>query len=345
MDILKIENLSKEEKNLKLIDNINLTVEPGKCIGIKCSEEIGILLFNIILNIKCPSRGNLYINGTLVNEKKSELNDVISVVLKDEGMYDRLTVYEYISFFKKINNYLGPIKNVLAKLGLLDIQNSKIKTLTYSQRKRVSIARALVSNAKIILIQEPTLNVDRESTLIIRETINYICGLGISVIAISISLEDIILLGGEGYILDEKGLKPIEMDENNTNVDKELEAGQLESNEFKVNKIAAKVNDKIILFNPTEIAYVESLDGTTYININSSGEKFPCNFTLSELENRLKYFGFFRCHRSYLVNLQRVREIITWTRSSYSLILDDKDKSSIPLSKGKLDELKEILSL
>ncbi|MDR0435024.1 MAG: LytTR family transcriptional regulator DNA-binding domain-containing protein [Gracilibacteraceae bacterium] len=37
----------------------------------------------------------------------------------------------------------------------------------------------------------------------------------------------------------------------------------------------------------------------------------------------MKPYGFFRCHRSYIVNLQKVREIITWTRNSYGLILDD----------------------
>lgn len=344
MDILNIENLSKEEKNLKLIDNINLVVESGKCIGIKCPEEIGMLLFNMILNVTRPSKGNIYINGTLANEKKIKANDIIAVVLKDEGMYDRLTVKEYLNFFRGIYNCSDTKVDILGRLGLMDIQNNKIKTLTYSQKRRLSIARALLSNAKIILIQEPTLSLDIESVSIIREAIPYICSLGISIIAVSIALEDIILLGGTSYVLDEKGLNPIELDTKNDEDIKQID-NEIENKEIKVNKIPAKINEKIILFNPTEIVYIESLDGTSYININGGGEKFPCNLTLSELENRLKYFGFFRCHRSYLVNLQRVREIITWTRSSYSLILDDKDKSSIPLSKGKLDELKGILSL
>ncbi len=71
---------------------------------------------------------------------------------------------------------------------------------------------------------------------------------------------------------------------------------------------------------------------------------FVCALTLSEsLEARLTGFRFFRCHRSYLVNLQRVREVITWTRNSFSLILDDERKSSIPLSKGRMDELKGVI--
>ena len=98
-----------------------------------------------------------------------------------------------------------------------------------------------------------------------------------------------------------------------------------------------------MLFDPIEIDYIESEAGIS--NLNIRGEKFPCTMTLTELENNLECFGFFRCHRSYIVNLQKVREVITWTRNSYSLTLDDKRKSSIPLSKGKLAELKEILKI
>ena len=80
-------------------------------------------------------------------------------------------------------------------------------------------------------------------------------------------------------------------------------------------------------------------------HLHIKGEGFPTTFTLNELEERLQHFGFFRCHRSYIVNLQKVREVITWTRNSYSLILDDEKKSNIPLSKTKMAELKGMLGL
>jgi ABC-2 type transport system ATP-binding protein len=108
-------------------------------------------------------------------------------------------------------------------------------------------------------------------------------------------------------------------------------------------KIPAKINDKIILFDPLEINFIESNEGVSQLHVRK--EVFPCTLTLNELEEKLKAFGFFRCHRSYIVNLQRVREVITWTRNSFSLVLDDELKSSIPLSKGKFDELKYILGI
>ncbi|HFE67513.1 MAG TPA: LytTR family transcriptional regulator, partial [Chloroflexi bacterium] len=56
--------------------------------------------------------------------------------------------------------------------------------------------------------------------------------------------------------------------------------------------------------------------------------------------------GFFRAHRSYLVNLQQIKEVIAYTRNSYTLILDNGgsgDRSEIPLSKGAARELRELL--
>ncbi len=82
---------------------------------------------------------------------------------------------------------------------------------------------------------------------------------------------------------------------------------------------------------------------TTYIYFDD--EKLPCSLTLNELEESLRRLGFFRTHRSYLVNLQRIREVASWTRNSYNLVLDDSLKTTIPLSKARVDELKKLLNI
>ena len=103
-------------------------------------------------------------------------------------------------------------------------------------------------------------------------------------------------------------------------------------------KISAKLDDKIMLFNPNEIDYIESLEGKSYLYVRNCG--FVCTFTMEELESKLKRFGFYRSHRSYLVNMQKVVEIVKWTRNSYSLKLDHLEEVRIPLSKGRLEEMK-----
>ncbi|WP_313532743.1 LytTR family DNA-binding domain-containing protein [Exiguobacterium profundum] len=108
-------------------------------------------------------------------------------------------------------------------------------------------------------------------------------------------------------------------------------------------KIPTKVNEKIILIDPPEIDFIESQDGQSILH--SQSDQFPSVFTMNELETRLTPYGFFRCHRSYLVNLQRVREVITYTKNSFSLVLDDSEKTTIPLSKTKMAELKTMMGL
>jgi ABC-2 type transport system ATP-binding protein len=105
--------------------------------------------------------------------------------------------------------------------------------------------------------------------------------------------------------------------------------------------IPARSKDKIILVDPAEILYVFAQDDRTYLQ--TSEERLPTQFTLAELENRLSRSGFFRVHRAYLVNLQQVKEVIPYTRDSFSLRLKDAAGTVIPLSKSAERELRELL--
>jgi ABC-2 type transport system ATP-binding protein len=86
---------------------------------------------------------------------------------------------------------------------------------------------------------------------------------------------------------------------------------------------------------------VEAFEGKTMLQ--TFEEKLPTQFTLNELEDRLKPSGFFRAHRSFLVNLQHVQEVIPYSRNSYSLRLNDAKGTEIPLSKSSAAELKALL--
>jgi ABC-2 type transport system ATP-binding protein len=106
-------------------------------------------------------------------------------------------------------------------------------------------------------------------------------------------------------------------------------------------KIPARTQDKVVLVNPADILYALAKDGRAHL-ATAEGQ-LPTQFTLAEVEQRLARSGFFRAHRGYLVNLQHVREVIPYTRNSYSLILDDTSGTEIPLSKSAAGELRELL--
>jgi ABC-2 type transport system ATP-binding protein len=106
-------------------------------------------------------------------------------------------------------------------------------------------------------------------------------------------------------------------------------------------RVPAYEEDKVILLNPADVLYVEVEEGRTWLY--TAEQRLATHSTLAELERRLGRSGFFRAHRSYLVNLQRVKEVTPYTRDSFTLILDDAVGTALPLSKAAARELRALL--
>lgn len=335
--MLTIKGLYKEEQKT-LIKDMTMTIEKGTCVGIECDQDTQDLLFRLILGKTIPSKGEILIEDMSSKDYSKKYPGQISIIYNNDALYEHMTVESYLKFFYELQSNPLDYKSLMLDLALLDLGKTKIKSLTFSQKKRVSLAREMIKNPSFLMIQEPILHLDKEGIHIILENIQKLCDRGCSILVTSILLKDTLLASSIVYRLNEDGFTEINQEESSP----KIQADSIQTqNTFSIEKIPAKIEDKILLFDPVEIDYIESSDGISQLLIR--GEKFPCTLTLTELEERLKYLGFFRCHRSYLVNLQRVREVVTWTRNSYSLNLDDKHKSSIPLSKGILEELKNIL--
>jgi len=335
--LLKIEGLYKDKKG-NLVNNITLEIPHGSSVSLECSNYVSDLLVDLVLGREVPARGSIYINDLPNTDYIKNNPGRIGIVPRTDAFYDYMTIDEYLRLFAGITRTELNYKEVMLKLALLDIRHMRIAKLSYTQKRRVSFARERLKQPELLLFQDPILNVDGDSARIIIENIDELCADGTSVLLTSVFFKDTVLVGEKAYRLDAAGLVAL-----GDGSEAETQTLARETKIYKLEKIPAKVEGKILLFEPKEIDYVESEQGLC--NLFVRGEKFSCNLLLSDLEERLTHFGFFRCHRSYLVNLQRVREIITWSRNSYSLILEDKQKSSIPLSKGRLDELKEILNL
>lgn len=79
--------------------------------------------------------------------------------------------------------------------------------------------------------------------------------------------------------------------------------------------------------------------------VHTSDGRYRSRSTLGELEQKLASSGFFRPHRSYLINSNRVREVIPWFNGSYKLIMEDRDKTEIPVSRYNAGELKRHFDL
>ncbi|MDZ5607018.1 LytTR family transcriptional regulator DNA-binding domain-containing protein [Bacillus pseudomycoides] len=335
MALLELKQLGKTNQ----LPMVQLEIEKGQCVVLQCNNHTAKVLQRIMIGEEEASSGSVLFDGEPMGKKV--YSRIGFCFLKDEA-YDRLKVKEYFSFLSGLYESNISIEEVVQHVGLLDKMNVKIDKLSFSEKRRLHIGRVIIHNPDLIIFEEPEQNVDIESTIIIRKAIMRLKEQGKAIFITSSFLSDALSLTEDVYILNQDGVKKVEIEqEEDEEIDPEKVVQMIP--QMRLERIPAKVNDKIILLDPTEIHFIETQNGTTHIHVREGD--FVCALTLSELEERLKGFGFFRCHRSYLVNLQRVREVITWTRNSFSLILDDERKSSIPLSKGRMDELKDVIGL
>lgn len=103
-------------------------------------------------------------------------------------------------------------------------------------------------------------------------------------------------------------------------------------------KLAIEVNGAIKYVSPKDIAFI-SKEGK-FLQVHTREGAYGATYTLSELEKKLMPFGFFRCHKSYLVNLEYIMEMKTWVNGAYNVTIDDSAKSSIPVSRNYVKELR-----
>lgn len=260
--------------------------------------------------------------------------------VRQNALYERLKVIEYIHFCQGLFSSFSQNKEELLKLfALTEQKNTFISKLKDAEKQRLKLLHTYLSPAPIQIIEEPLQNLDEFSKQRVLLLLATLQKQEKTIFLLSNNLEDLLISSAEIFRLDTQGLHSFDVKEDKV----EAPPSPIENTPIRLDKIPTKKNDKIILFNPPEIDYIESVEGV--VSVFVAGEAFPCTLSLNDLEQKLTPFGFFRSHRSYIVNLQKVREIITWTRNSYSLALNSTDKTVVPLSKNKLAALKEILGI
>ncbi|MGD6960342.1 LytR/AlgR family response regulator transcription factor [Rossellomorea aquimaris] len=107
-------------------------------------------------------------------------------------------------------------------------------------------------------------------------------------------------------------------------------------------KLAVQDEDKIVFINPKDILYIFREERETFICTEK--KKYTCRLPIKELESKLSTYPFFRVHKSYLVQLPFVEELIPWGSGVYQLKVHGADEA-IPVSRNYVKELRERLEL
>ncbi len=109
-------------------------------------------------------------------------------------------------------------------------------------------------------------------------------------------------------------------------------------------KLVVKSGGRLVLVDSEDIIYASIEDGV--ISIVTKDLEGQSNFrTVEELQSNLDPKTFWRVHRSYLININRIKEVVPWFKSSYQLKMGDKKQSEIPVSRAQTRRLRELLNL
>ena len=121
----------------------------------------------------------------------------------------------------------------------------------------------------------------------------------------------------------------------------------LEAQKTQAAKVLLKAAGRMFLVNQKDICFASIADGViTVVTVGASGMEGQSNCrTLEELFESLDENLFWRAHRSYLVNINRIREVVPWFKSSYQLRMDDKKQTEIPVSRAQTKRLRELFGL
>jgi two-component system, LytTR family, response regulator len=121
----------------------------------------------------------------------------------------------------------------------------------------------------------------------------------------------------------------------------------LESHKPQTSKILLKAVGRLFLVNQKDICFASIEDGIITVvtsGVNGMEGQSNCR-TLEELLDSLDPDLFWRAHRSYLVNINRIKEVVPWFKSSYQLRMDDKKQTEIPVSRAQTKRLRELFGL
>lgn len=193
MEFIKFRNVDKTYKNgVNAVYNLNLDIKKGEFVFVIGASGSGkSTLIKMLYREEKPTNGEIYVGGINVakikNSKVYKLRRKIGIVFQDYKLLPKLTVYENVAFAIEI--YGLPSDEVRRKvLKALDLVGLKSKTKSYpsqlsgGEQQRVAIARAIVNSPKLLICDEPTGNLDPDTSLEVMKVIEKINDLGTTIV-------------------------------------------------------------------------------------------------------------------------------------------------------------------
>ena len=169
MAIIRTKELIKRFKHVLAVDRVSLEIEEGECFGLLGPNGAGkTSLIRMITAVSPPTAGEIWVDGKSLDDCAREAKAMMGVVPQLDNLDPDLTVWQNLMTFARYFNVPGKVArqrcgDLLALLKLEEKRNSAIRELSGGMRRRLLIARGLINDPRIVILDEPTIGLDPQA--------------------------------------------------------------------------------------------------------------------------------------------------------------------------------------
>jgi ABC-2 type transport system ATP-binding protein len=180
MSSIKVNDIVKMFGNFTAVDHVSFNVEEGEIFGLLGPNGAGkSTLIRMLATLSIPTSGTASIGGLDIIKEDSKVRTLIGLVSEKLIMYERLTAKENLEFFGKLygvpdDQLKKSSEELLELVQMTKWENVQVGTYSTGMRQRINIIRALLNKPKVLFLDEPTLGLDPQTTVEIREFIRKI---------------------------------------------------------------------------------------------------------------------------------------------------------------------------
>ena len=197
MPMIETINLTKKYNELIALDNLNLSIEEGACLGFIGPNGAGkTTTIKILATLLKPTWGEARIDGKVVGYQNHLIRPLIGYVPDFLGAYEDMVVVEYLEFFAACYGIHGKQRDKVVRdvLDLTDLgykSNSEVNGLSRGMQQRLSVARVLLHDPKVLLMDEPASGLDPRARIEVRELLKELRRMGKTIIISSHILHEL----------------------------------------------------------------------------------------------------------------------------------------------------------
>jgi ABC-2 type transport system ATP-binding protein len=178
MSIIVAHGLTKRFGGLTAVDNLSFEIDEGEVFGLLGPNGAGkTTTIRLLACLLIPTKGEAEIFGYSIWRDQLRIREITGILTENPCLYERLTAYENMEFFAEAYNITDPrersirIRELLEFFGLWDRRHDKVGKFSKGMKQKLAIARALVHRPPILYLDEPTSDLDPESSKAIRDLI------------------------------------------------------------------------------------------------------------------------------------------------------------------------------